>query len=134
MLTFYRDERRDNAIQGNVRVKAVGTLLLIFFFVFSSLLRTTTTGQAPVLFRMPEPIDEATPKEACTCTGSDGNEYELIFSDEFEVDGRTFWPGEFLSLRFCWFLSFSYDFPTTTVYKDTTCLMTTTMTRTSLLF
>ena len=31
MLTFYRDERRDNAIQGNVRVKAVGTLLLIFF-------------------------------------------------------------------------------------------------------
>ena len=28
VLTFYRDERRDNAIQGSVRVNAVGTLLL----------------------------------------------------------------------------------------------------------
>ncbi|KIM38469.1 glycoside hydrolase family 16 protein [Hebeloma cylindrosporum] len=74
VLTFYRDEQRNNAIQGNVRVNA--------------------TGQAPVLFQMPEPIDEATPKEARSRTGFDGNEYELVFSDEFEVEGRTFWPGD----------------------------------------
>jgi hypothetical protein len=45
-------------------------------------------GQAPVLFQMAEPIGEATPKEAHSCTGFDGNEHELVFSDEFEVEGR----------------------------------------------
>ena len=44
---------------------------------------------------MPQPIDEATPKEAHSRTGFDGNEYELVFSDEFEVS--------------CCFPVFSYD-------------------------
>jgi hypothetical protein len=39
---------------------------------------------------MPEPIDKATPEEAHSRTGIDGIEYELVFSDEFEVDRRTF--------------------------------------------
>ena len=34
---------------------------------------------------MPEPIHEATPKEAHSRTGFDGTEYKLLFSDEFEV-------------------------------------------------
>jgi len=55
---------------------------------------------------MPEPIDEATPKDARTRTGFDGNEYELVFSDEFEVEGRTFWPGEFFTI----IISFSFHF------------------------
>ena len=38
-----------------------------------------------VLFQMPEPTDEATPKEARSHTGFDGNKYELVFSDKFEV-------------------------------------------------
>jgi len=62
---------------------------------------------------MPEPIDEATPKDARTRTGFDGNEYELVFSDEFEVEGRTFWPGEFFTLLFLFlfiFFSFSSSF------------------------
>jgi hypothetical protein len=55
------------------------------------------TGQIPVLFQISEPIDEAKPKEAHSRTGFDRYQYELVFSDEFEVDGRTFWPGELLS-------------------------------------
>jgi beta-glucan synthesis-associated protein KRE6 len=42
---------------------------------------------------MPELIDPDTPKSAKTRTGFDGQEYDLVFSDEFNVDGRTFFPG-----------------------------------------
>jgi beta-glucanase (GH16 family) len=70
------------------------------FLSFFSFVTSFFAGQAPVLFQMPEPIDEATPKEARSRTGFDGNEYELVFSDEFELDGRTFWPGELFYLLF----------------------------------
>jgi beta-glucanase (GH16 family) len=43
---------------------------------------------------MPELIDIATPNSAKTRTGFDGQEYDLVFSDEFEIDGRTFYPGD----------------------------------------
>ena len=42
-------------------------------------------GQALFLFQMPEPIDEATPKEAHSRTSFGGNEYELVFSTMFEI-------------------------------------------------
>jgi hypothetical protein len=45
----------------------------------------------PVLFQMAEPIDEATPKEAHSCIGFDGNEHELVFLDEFEVEDLLAW-------------------------------------------
>jgi hypothetical protein len=41
-------------------------------------------------------IDPHTPKEAYTkkpYTGS-GDDWVLVFSDEFEVDGRSFYPGD----------------------------------------
>jgi hypothetical protein len=66
----------------------------LFFFRAKTL---RLTGQIPVLFQIPEPIDEAMPKEAHSRTGFDRNEYKLVFSDEFEVHGRTIWPGELLS-------------------------------------
>ncbi|KAG6825851.1 hypothetical protein H0H92_002186 [Tricholoma furcatifolium] len=74
VLTFYRNEARNAKIDGNIRINA--------------------TGQAPVLFQMPDLIDSATPDDAKTRTGFDGYDYELVFSDEFEVDGRTFYPGD----------------------------------------
>lgn len=43
---------------------------------------------------MPELIDLDTPDSAKTRTGFDGQEYELVFSDEFNTDGRTFYPGD----------------------------------------
>lgn len=38
-------------------------------------------------------IDPDTPQDALTRTGFDGKEYQLVFSDEFNVDGRQFYAG-----------------------------------------
>lgn len=43
---------------------------------------------------MPQLVDPETPDSAKTRTGFDGQEYELVFSDEFNTDGRTFYPGD----------------------------------------
>lgn len=43
---------------------------------------------------MPELIDIDTPDQVRTRTGYDGHDYELVFSDEFNKDGRTFYPGD----------------------------------------
>ncbi|KAI0674191.1 beta-glucan synthesis-associated [Trametes maxima] len=74
LLDFYRNESRNVAITANVRVNS--------------------TGQAPALFQMPDLVDKDTPDNAKTRTGFDGEEYELVFSDEFNQDGRTFYPGD----------------------------------------
>ena len=42
---------------------------------------------------IPSMIDIYTPAEAKTRKGFDGQAYELVFSDEFEVDGRSFYKG-----------------------------------------
>lgn len=39
-------------------------------------------------------IDKDTPESAYTRTGFDGEAYSLVFSDEFEKEGRTFFPGD----------------------------------------
>lgn len=53
------------------------------------------TGQVPNLPGSRGLIDAHTPVEAHTKADYDsGNQWQLIFSDEFEVEGRTFWPGD----------------------------------------
>ncbi|ORY70810.1 glycoside hydrolase family 16 protein [Leucosporidium creatinivorum] len=52
-----------------------------------------STGQVPDT-GLPGLIDKHTPNSALTRTGFDGKKYVLMFSDEFETDGRTFWPGD----------------------------------------
>lgn len=52
------------------------------------------TGQAAVLANIPKLVDPATPDEAKTRTGYDDLEYELVFSDEFNADNRSFAPGD----------------------------------------
>ncbi|KAF4572377.1 hypothetical protein EYR36_006871 [Pleurotus pulmonarius] len=74
VLTFYQNSARNLKIDGNIRINA--------------------TGQAPVLFQMPDMIDKDTPETAKSRTGFDGHEYELVFSDEFNADGRSFYPGD----------------------------------------
>lgn len=74
VLNFYHNNARNLAIDGNLNINA--------------------TGQAPVLFQMPQLIDPDTPDSAKTRQGFDGMEYELVFSDEFNLDGRTFYPGD----------------------------------------
>jgi hypothetical protein len=74
VLSYFRNNERNLAIDGNIRINA--------------------TGQAAELFQMPELIDLDTPDNVKSRTGFDGEDYELVFSDEFNVDGRTFYPGD----------------------------------------
>ncbi|KIJ62624.1 glycoside hydrolase family 16 protein [Hydnomerulius pinastri MD-312] len=52
------------------------------------------SGQIPSLPGLPSLLDKDTPSSAQYRTGSDGYTYQLVFSDEFNQDGRTFWPGD----------------------------------------
>lgn len=53
------------------------------------------TGQIPDLPGLISSlIDPDTPDSVKTRTGFDGKKYDLVFSDEFNVDGRTFYPGD----------------------------------------
>lgn len=53
-----------------------------------------STGQVPLITNFPSLIDSDTPDDAMTRTGFDGNQWELVFSDEFNKDGRTFFDGD----------------------------------------
>ena len=59
---------------------------------------TITNGsdlpQPTEMFSMPTLIDSGTPDDAKSRTGWDGEEYVLVFSDEFNTDGRSFYPGD----------------------------------------
>ncbi|EKM53338.1 glycoside hydrolase family 16 protein [Phanerochaete carnosa HHB-10118-sp] len=74
VLNFYHNKSLNSAIDDNLAING--------------------TGQAAILFQMPELIDSDTPDGAKTRQGFDGQEYDLVFSDEFNVDGRTFYPGD----------------------------------------
>lgn len=53
------------------------------------------TGQIPDIPNMPHMIDPETPREVYTRTGFDGNsDWNLVYSDEFNTDGRTFYEGD----------------------------------------
>jgi hypothetical protein len=56
---------------------------------------TNATGQVPSMPGGFALIDPATPQDARTKQSWNGaGEMELVFSDEFNVDGRTFYPGD----------------------------------------
>ncbi|KAI7944410.1 hypothetical protein MJO28_010105 [Puccinia striiformis f. sp. tritici] len=52
------------------------------------------TGQFPDIPNLPRLIDLTTPDNVKSRTGLDGKKYNLVFSDEFNTDNRTFWPGD----------------------------------------
>ncbi|KAL8286437.1 hypothetical protein RQP46_004454 [Phenoliferia psychrophenolica] len=54
----------------------------------------TIPGQVPNITGLPGLLDADTPTSVYSRTGFDGKEYKLVFSDEFNTDGRTFWPGD----------------------------------------
>lgn len=51
------------------------------------------SGQVPNI-AVPKLIDSDTPESAYSFSSKDGTKYSLVFSDEFETEGRTFWPGD----------------------------------------
>jgi beta-glucan synthesis-associated protein KRE6 len=57
---------------------------------------TNSTGQVPKLPNNIALIDSDTPKSAYTKKSFQDptQEWDLVFSDEFNVDGRTFYPGD----------------------------------------
>lgn len=52
------------------------------------------SGQIPDLPGLKTLVDKKTPQDAMSRLGSDGETYNLVFSDEFEEDGRSFYPGD----------------------------------------
>ena len=54
------------------------------------------SGQVPDIPNLPSLIDMDTPAEIRNSirTGFNGRDYQLVFSDEFNTDGRTFYPGD----------------------------------------
>ncbi|WWC67831.1 uncharacterized protein I206_101748 [Kwoniella pini CBS 10737] len=52
------------------------------------------SGQYPSITGLPSLIDTDTPSDSYTKTGADGNTWDLVFSDEFNKDGRTFYDGD----------------------------------------
>lgn len=55
---------------------------------------TNGTGQVPDIPNFRGLIDRDTPDSVLTKIGQDGFEYTLVFSDEFETEGRTFYEGD----------------------------------------
>lgn len=55
-----------------------------------------STGQIPSFTNKVSLIDPDTPKEAMSIPGylDSTQTYQLVFSDEFNVDGRSFYPGD----------------------------------------
>jgi len=53
-----------------------------------------STGQVPLITGLPQLIDPDTPSSAMTRTGYDGNQWKLVFSDEFNKEGRSFYDGD----------------------------------------
>lgn len=54
---------------------------------------TSNNIQVPRSLHVPQLVDPATPESVKTRVGYDGQNYLLVFSDEFNVDNRTFGPG-----------------------------------------
>ncbi|KAF9016764.1 glycoside hydrolase family 16 protein [Hymenopellis radicata] len=58
-------------------------------------LGVNASGQVPVLSSGFSPIDPETPKDVYMKTSRrDGEQWQLVFSDEFNTEGRTFYPGD----------------------------------------
>lgn len=58
-----------------------------------SVTKQNASGMIPDVL-VPTLVDPATPHSAYSRKGLDGEQYRLVFSDEFNRDGRTFWPGD----------------------------------------
>lgn len=56
---------------------------------------TNASGQVPEMTGNFGLIDKDTPQDAYTYTSiEDGSEWDLVFSDEFNTEGRSFYPGD----------------------------------------
>lgn len=80
VVSFYRGDSYNRAINANAAVNGTG--------------QAASIAKASTLFPLRDVIDPDTPQDARTRTGFDGQPYVLVFSDEFNTDGRSFYPGD----------------------------------------
>jgi len=59
-----------------------------------SFIDRSSSSSSSSSFQRPNLIDDATPDSVRARTGFDGEDYVLVFSDEFNTDGRSFNPGD----------------------------------------
>ncbi|KAJ1980528.1 hypothetical protein H4R35_001083 [Dimargaris xerosporica] len=86
----------------NVLVLVVILLCLLSLFLVYPLVHSYTQSPKPnkpahkyePLRPKDLPIDPDTPEDVRTRKSMDGRDYTLVFSDEFNKDGRTFFPGD----------------------------------------
>lgn len=81
------------------------------------------SGQIPTLQNLPLLIDKDTDPAVYARTGHDGQKYSLVFSDEFQTPGRTFYPGddpyfEAVSLHYWQTGDFEYYDPASVTTED----------------
>ncbi|ORX40279.1 putative beta-glucan synthesis-associated protein SKN1 [Kockovaella imperatae] len=97
-----RDRKNDRAgtvftSRGVVNIGCL-SLLLVGIVTFNNggfnLGGINASGQVPLITNFATVIDEDTPQSAMTYQGYDGKTYDLVFSDEFNKDGRTFFDGD----------------------------------------
>lgn len=70
--------------------KSSGSLALVKSVGSYNVGGINSTGQIPSIPGLPTLIDKDTPASAYGHTGRDGSPYSLMFSDEFNIDGRTY--------------------------------------------
>ncbi|KAJ7211437.1 beta-glucan synthesis-associated [Mycena rebaudengoi] len=74
VISYIRDRPVSLLIEGNIRINKTGQV-----------------AEPPNVAHLRDPD---TPSEAFTRTGFDGGSYSLVFSDDFNKDGSTFYPGD----------------------------------------
>ena len=77
VISYYQMNSRNRLLANNARING-----------------TDGIPQPTDMFYMPDLIDTDTPDDAKTRTGWDGEDYVLVFSDEFNTDNRSFYPGD----------------------------------------
>ncbi|KAF8875159.1 beta-glucan synthesis-associated protein-domain-containing protein [Infundibulicybe gibba] len=87
VISFYRDNGRNSKIVGNIRINSTGQAV-------EGPLDGNLNTRSQVFLKPDFLIDPVTPEGVRHRRGSDGGEYELVFSDEFDTEGRTFHKGD----------------------------------------
>ncbi|KNZ52052.1 uncharacterized protein VP01_370g1 [Puccinia sorghi] len=89
ILAYFREHTLSDLFAGP-NGRDIGFRRAVSFFLCLNVARQAL----PTIPSSRELVDPDTPREAKSRVGADGEEYELVFSDEFNVDGRTFWKGD----------------------------------------
>lgn len=84
-------------------IAAIGVFVLLPVFTYSGVAKHVVPQEYTILTHYQYPlllairtnlVDPDTPKEALTIPARDGSDWVLVFSDEFNAEGRTFYPGD----------------------------------------